>query len=394
MLQQYAIENLFGMNTANWMQHVTTWFSGWGQPTHNQVSSRDDHRTLQYVPFTELSKLVTRDTNTSAFINSTTPCGTSSTTVNQDGHNITYFTTLYFGSQKTPMNMLIDTGGLETWVMASNCTSSYCNSHNTFDPNASTTLNITGEKLSLNYGSGRATGYYASDTVSTGDLSTTFTFGLVDSVSLSSTFVFDGLLGMSNSNSTPSSESFWGAISPVLDDPTFHGFGINLPTLDDRVGEMNFGFADTSKDITYVETNKRDNGWNITMDDSLYNGESAGTGSVPAYIDTGTTFMFVPQTSCDALHKLVTDSTRTAEGAWYVPCNTTGSIQFKFNGAVFNMSSSSWVDGSSNEDLCPSHISCSSAFNDGTWLLGDMFLSNVYTVFDFGASRVGKFTRY
>jgi hypothetical protein len=71
------------------------------------------------------------------------------------------------GSNQTPLEMLLDTGAGNSWVMGSMCTSTPCTQHNTFGPDDSTTYNaLDGESFSVQYGTGSVSGILANDTIS------------------------------------------------------------------------------------------------------------------------------------------------------------------------------------------------------------------------------------
>ena len=73
-----------------------------------------------------------------------------------------------------------------------------------------------------------------------------------------------------------------------------------------------------------------------------------------------------------------------------MPCDTSAAIQFSFNDRVYNISTADWVGGKDDgSELCRSNIVGRKTFGDNQWLVGDVFLKNVYSVFDFEGSRVG-----
>ena len=82
------------------------------------------------------------------------PSQTNSIAIDEDGTDFSYFASVYFGSKKTMMYMLIDTGAANTWVMGSNCSSAACQKHNLFGPADSDSFATTEDTFNLTYGTG------------------------------------------------------------------------------------------------------------------------------------------------------------------------------------------------------------------------------------------------
>ncbi|KAK9417508.1 putative Peptidase A1 domain-containing protein [Seiridium unicorne] len=324
--------------------------------------------------------------NTYSVVTPVTPTQSNSAGIYQDGTDYSYFIQAHIGSAATPMYMLIDTGASTTWVMGSGCTSDACTKHNTFGSEDSKTLKDTGKSFSVEYGSGDVSGHYVDDTMKVAGFSVPYEFGLANVTSSQfSSFPFDGILGLArNSGNFNDALKEADAISANI-------FAVSLSRNSDGTddGEISFGGVNTAKytgDITYSSTTD-DSSWSIAMDDVSVGGTSAGVKGRTAYIDTGTTYAFAPPADVKALYKLIPDS-QSSDGVTYTfPCDTTAKVALTFSGTSYSINAKDFgTSGSDNK--CTGNIFGMEVVS-GSWLLGDMFLKNVYSVFDIDGERIG-----
>jgi hypothetical protein len=161
-------------------------------------------------------------------------------------------------------------------------------------------------------------------------------------------------------------------------------------------GQVTFGGIDKTKykgEITYhtIGPDQKSKGeWAVTLDNAGLNGKSAGLKSKLAYIDTGTSFIFAPPDDLEALFKLIpgTSSSRNGDYMEYqVPCDTTLPIHLTFSGVDYQISAEDWVV-QREKDRCIANLYGFEVYT-GTWLIGDTFLKNVYSVFDADKMRIG-----
>lgn len=309
--------------------------------------------------------------------------------IDQDGTDYSYFIEADFGSEGKSLYMLVDTGASTTWVMGSGCTSEACTQHNTFGPNDSNTYKDTGENYSVQYGSGEVSGHVVSDSISIAGLEVSMSFGVANVTSDQfSQFPFEGILGLSMTPGT------W--LTYVKDAKLINAnvFGVSLARNADGTndGEIAFGAPNKAKfkdDISYTPI-QSGNSWAIPMDDVLYDGKSASVKGRQAYIDTGTTFVFGPPDDVKAFYALVPGSTTTDKGQTYtVPCDSDASVAFSFSGQIWNASAKDFISAPNGDGVCVGNV-YGMEFVPGAWLLGDMFLKNVYSVFDLDQKRIGK----
>lgn len=353
----------------------------------NSLASKYGSKALVRPTTHEDPALTNRD-NDYNVVSAVNPSASNAVGIDQDGTDYSYFLEASFGSEKKPMYMLVDTGASTTWVMGSGCTSDACTKHNTFGPNDSKTYNDTGNNYSVEYGSGEVSGHVISDSITIAGLEVTMPFGVANVTSDQfSQFPFEGILGLSMTPNT------W--LTYVRDAKLIQSnvFGVALARNSDGTndGEIAFGAPNKAKfkgDVSYT-TIQSGNSWAIPMDDVLYDGHSAGVKNRLAYIDTGTTFVFGPPDDVAALYKLVPDSKSTDNGQTYtVPCNSNASVAFSFSGHTWTASAKDFTSPPNSDGTCFGNV-YGMEFVSGAWLLGDMFLKNVYSVFDVDQKRIG-----
>lgn len=302
---------------------------------------------------------------------------------------------MQFGSKKQQLYMLIDTGSANTWVFSSDCQSETCAIHNTFAKANSTTLKtVPASAWNLAYGTGEVNGVVGVDNVSFANFTVNMGFGLATNASDDfDNYPMDGILGLGRKASdqlgTPT-------VMQVLDDQAALGkniLGIHLNRAADgsKDGEVVFGGIDSAKfsgSIYYTKT-ANDNAWEIPVNDFFVNGTPANLTSRTAIIDTGTTFLLLPPSDAAALHSLIPGSTANGE-SYTVPCNTNAKLEVKISNKVYGISPQDYVGKSTgSSSTCTSNIVGHQAFGPTQWILGDVFLKNVYAVFDFDNAQIG-----
>ena len=312
--------------------------------------------------------------------------------INEDGSDFTYFSTMKFGSSEKELYMLIDSGSANTWVMGSNCSSNACKLHTTFGNSDSTTLQITTQSWSMAYGTGEVQGTVVKDTVRLANYTVDMGFGLASNASDDfDNYPMDGILGLGR----PSSDALGvPTIMEVLDAQEMLSeniIGIHLQRNSDgtRDGQITFGGIDSSKfngKLSYSKT-INDQNWEIAVDDATVNGKAAGFQQKSAIIDTGTSYILMPPTDAATLHTLIPGSSHNGE-IYILPCSSNAPVSFTFSGVQYTVSPKDYV-GKASGTGCQSNIIGHQAFGPNEWILGDVFLKNVYTVLDFDQARIG-----
>jgi len=318
------------------------------------------------------------------------PSGDASEGIDQDGTDYSYFIQVQLGSEGKELRMLIDTGAGNSWVMGSDCSSEACSLHDSFGPDDSDTFEASDEDFSVSYGTGKVSGYLATDTITVGGTELEFQFGIADETSDDfKNFVFDGILGLA---STGDNEKFMDVLSESGDIDAGL-FAVSLHRAadgDTNDGEISFGYIDEDRyegDITYTDLGKDNGEWAIELEDASYDGSSASVGGVLAYIDTGTTFIFGPEDLVEKLHSVVPNAASNDGLSYKVPCDSK-SLVFTFSGTDFEVSPMDWISPPNENGECTSNVYGQEVV-EGSWLLGAAFIKNVYTVFDQDKGRIG-----
>ena len=342
---------------------------------------------------------VEKRVNTFSIVPASQPTQADSVAVDQDGFDYSYFSELEFGSSGKTLYMLIDTGAANTWVMGSDCSSKACTNHDTFGNANSGSLQVTQMPFSLAYGSGNVSGVVVQDTVGFADLEVPLSFGSASETSDDfTTYPMDGILGLGRAKAdTMDVLTFMEAVGEAKLLPA-NLFGVNLQRASDGStnGEINFGVADDTKysgDLSYTATVSDNMLWEIPIDDVIINGVPSQFKAKTAIIDTGTSFVLMPPVDAQQLHRQIPQS-QQAGNSFNIPCSSTASVQVKISGVAYDISSKDYVGKPvSGGNLCSSNIIGRQTFGTNQWLLGDTFLKNVYSVFDFDNNQIGKQTK-
>lgn len=310
--------------------------------------------------------------------------------IDQDGTDYSYFVQVEVGSKKQKMYMLVDTGAGSSWVMGSSCTSSSCAKHSTFGPENSDTLNMTNDDFSIAYGTGQVKGKLATDVLSVAGIDIDYKFGVASEASKEfEQFAFDGILGLSMgkgaSDNYMDTLSKSGKLSKNL-------FAVALNRAADGAnnGEIRFGSVNTDKftgDIKFTGVATKTGDWVIPMDDIGFDGKKPGAGAL-AYIDTGTSFIFGPKDLTKKLHADIPNAASSDGIVYTVPCDTSKSLTITFSGVDYQIPPKDYVSPKDSAGRCTSNVYGNEVVK-GSWLVGDTFLKNVYSVFDRDNRQIG-----
>jgi hypothetical protein len=227
-----------------------------------------------------------------------------------------------------------------------------------------------------------------------GSLSSSLTFGLATNVSNEfKSYLMDGILGIGRGQAT------FGApqVMDVLKSDNLIGaklYGVHLSRGVDGVadGELNLGEVNKDRfdgDLNWNDCVENETGfWEIGVEDASVNGKKLGLSGRTAIMDTGTSYILMPPADALAVHSQIPGFAQSGE-VFSVPCTTDSSLQFSFNQQAYNISTADWIGSKQKNGLCRTNIVGRQTFSETQWLVGDTFLKNVYSVYDFDGPRVG-----
>lgn len=330
-------------------------------------------------------------------VRGTQPKQANSVAIDQDGTDYSYISKIQVGASGKAMQMLIDTGAANTWMMGSDCSSEPCLAHNTFGAKDSTSLRVTDTEFNLTYGSGTVSGLIFNDAVKMADFSISLSFGSASVVSNEFSFYpMDGILGLGRSTSSSvKAPTFMEAIDNrnVLQKNLL---GIHLQRNSDGStdGELNFGSPNTDRytgNVSYTSTVKDSDLWEIPIDDAAVNGVKCSFSGKTAIIDTGTSFLLLPPRDAQRIHRLIPGSQQEGE-TFNLPCLTSVLVQITISNITYNIPPKDYLGKPfTGGNLCASNIIGKDTFGPDRWLVGDVFLKNVYTIFDFDQDTIGHY---
>ncbi|GAA5837385.1 hypothetical protein JCM3766R1_000431 [Sporobolomyces carnicolor] len=290
-----------------------------------------------------------------------------------------------------------DTGSSDLWVPGSGCTASSCSSKHKYNPSTSTTSRTTTKRLNVAYGDGStSSGPAYSDSVTVAGLTAANqVFGAAST--LSSSFASspeDGLVGMA-----------FPSISQLQTTPLFQ----NLIS-QGKVASPNFSFKLTSSgaalDLGGMVSSRYVSGttqwtpvtsqsyWNVQAQTQVNGKGVSSLGTFAAIVDSGTTLIVVPTSDAQNFYAAVPGAAPYSGGGGYYtfPCSSVPSVSFTFPGGTtaWTIPQSMFNLGrvSSTSSQCVGSIVGQDVGLNG-WILGDRFMSSVYTTFDVGNNRVG-----
>ncbi|KLO12797.1 acid protease [Schizopora paradoxa] len=312
-----------------------------------------------------------------------------------EANDVGYVATVQIGTPPRNFNILMDSGSADFWVGAENCQSQQgggCGNHTFLGTQSSSTFVDTNQQFEVTYGSGEVQGDIITDNVNIAGLALnkhTFGVATVESVQFSAdTTTFDGLMGVAQSTlsqqgvSTPvQSLSDAGSIpDPII------SFKLGRIADGNNDGEVTFGSLDPAKfdaatQTTFANVNTQ-GFWEGAMSDIAVNGQSLGLNGRTAILDTGTTLIIAPNSDAAAVHAAIPGAQSDGQGGFTIPCTSNATVALTFSGQQFDIDPRdilfSPVNPNDPTGDCVSGISSGQIGGATEWLVGDVFLKNVY----------------
>ncbi|KAG2160117.1 aspartic peptidase domain-containing protein [Suillus bovinus] len=196
----------------------------------------------------------------------------------------------------------------------------------------------------------------------------------------------------------PSTPNFMAlALERTTDNENTSGGAITIgeydPQFKDVSGTPKYPLApSTSSRWTIALSGMQVNGHNVKLE-SVVKGSKKGTAI--SLIDSGTSLAYIPSDAVDAIYGAITGSIHiqtNGQNFWVVPCLGLANLSFSFGNDYLPINPleltrlATFTDGNTQYTVCTSAFrpQLSSTGSDMDFLLGDIFMRNVYSVFNFG----------
>ncbi|KAG1725280.1 aspartic peptidase domain-containing protein [Suillus paluster] len=342
---------------------------------------------------------------------------TAAIPITDEQNDLSYSGVVSIGTPAQNFNLILDTGSSDLWVATSACPSCATTE---FTTSKSSTYQSTGSAMTINYGSGSVRGTTSQDTVTFGGFTITkqellavtqTTSGLIDG-SLSGIMGL-GFASISALGTTP----FWQALynSSQLSEPLFSFYlerYIDQSAVDTAPGgTLTLGGTDSTLyqgSIEYLSLTGPESYWLLDVTSVSVQGKtiSVPSSSALAAIDTGTTLIAAPTSITASIYAQIPGSvvlTGQYQGLYAFPCTTNVVVTMSFGGTNWAINSldmnigsvpASALTSTTQTQMCAGGIfdigtSIGGGSSSPTWIIGDTFLKNVYSVFRANPPAVG-----
>ncbi|XP_041833492.1 nothepsin [Melanotaenia boesemani] len=315
-----------------------------------------------------------------------------------------YFGEISLGTPVQNFSVIFDTGSADLWVPSSYCISQACALHRQFKAFESTSFHHDGRTFGIHYGSGHLLGVMGRDTLKIGDLvalNQEFGESVYEPGATFVTAKFDGVLGLAY----PTLAEILGnpvfdnmMAQKIVDEPVFSFFLTRRTSTSNPEGELLLGGKDESLytgPINWLPVTSKGY-WQIKMDSLAVQGVSSFCpNGCQAIVDTGTSLIAGPTNEILSLQQLI-GATPTNFGEFLIDCARLSSlphVTFVLGGNDYTLTSEHYVrkEMLGGRELCFSgFMSVDIISPEGPlWILGDVFLTEYYSIFDKGQDRVG-----
>ncbi|WP_172575393.1 pepsin-like aspartic protease [endosymbiont GvMRE of Glomus versiforme] len=319
--------------------------------------------------------------------------------------------------------MLLDTGSPDLWVPSVNCTSKSCKKHKQFDEKISQNFINTEKKYSLLFNQ------KASFVNVTGAFENVEIGGIIaEKQQFGCAFLetddfynapFDGILGLSlDKLSTQHIPTVFSTMvkQNKVEEPIFSIYLSRARDSGDK-GALTLGGVDKEKFSGDIVNNKvigESGFWVINLEGLSVDGKKIELDEVgnetklegknelkkqrKSIIDTGTSLLKILYEDAEKIHANIGGFLVDFQGGGFaIPCNTTSVVSLQFNNIHYSIDPKDLIISNISSvypGFCFSGIQgirnqVSSVDGMGIWLIGDVFLKNVYSVFNTKEKTVG-----
>lgn len=307
-----------------------------------------------------------------------------------------FYGAISIGTPAQSFTVVYDTGSSNLWVPAFNCSLS-CGLKPRYEPTKSSTYAPNGTVIAFAYGSGPVSGFESDDTIMLGDVSVTgqvFTqitnvsgLGLAYAIS-----PWDGICGLA-----------WPAISDSYATPPFFNmlnqyptmnqlFSFYLPVNNSNHGVLDIGEIDSEhyvgelQNVSLTTTTY----WETVMD-SLSLGDNQLHGIARIVIDSGTSTLTGPSEIVAQIATTI-NATQLMPGRYTVNCADVGSlpvIKVSIGGNIWELAGEDYIINDEGVECILGMMGLDMPAPIGPlWIMGDVFMKKVFTVFDAGNTQL------
>lgn len=285
-----------------------------------------------------------------------------------------------------------DTGSSDLILPGPSCNTD-CGAHAKYAPGSSSTSVNLGKTFTWDTGNGSSiSGQQYTDTVSVAGLNATSqALGAATAYPPSEESPADGVLGMafqaiSDLNASPVFQTLISQSQMTM--PVF-SFKLAHDNSELFLGGINSQLV--KGPLTYVEVTA-EGYWQCQLDSLTVDNTEVVT-PIEVIIDTGSTPIIGDPDNVAAVYSSIAgaqSAPQYGEGVYTIPCDFNSTIALKF-GRYFNIDPRTFNLGpvAPGSSTCIGGIASNSALTNQFWVLGDVFLQNVYTVFDSSYPKIG-----
>ncbi|KAH9823191.1 aspartic peptidase A1 [Melampsora americana] len=311
---------------------------------------------------------------------------------NLAGKDLIWAAPIQIGTPSKTFFVSIDTGSSDLFVASDRCPTAQCAGKNLYLPSESATAVPTGRNFSIGFGDGSSVkAVVMRDTVTVaGQTLPNMGFGAVTQLSpqfqSSTGDTSDGLMGFGfPSLSQSKSDPFFTTLTKA--DPQMGVIGTKFVGRSVSGSELTLGGVNplsfrgpfTTLNVLAM-TGQQAGFWDVEFEGASVNGRPVQLTSTIATIDTGTSIIGVPQADARAIYASIPGSAAKGGGQYSFPCAANPMLSMNFGGRAFNVNPQDMSIGKDRQGNCVGGIVGTD--RQGVWLVGQVFLKNVYTAYD------------
>lgn len=311
---------------------------------------------------------------------------------NLGAKDLIWATTIQVGSPLKSFLISVDTGSSDFFVASDKCPNLQCAGKNIYIPQQSRTSQPQNYSYTISFGDGSSVqSDVMTDTVSLGGV-TLRDIGIGAVTELSSQF---------QSSKGDTSDGLMGFGFPSLAQSKTVPFFTAMTQSNERQGVIGARFSrksETGSELTIGGANpaayrgaltplnvlamqgQPPGFWDVSLGGVIVNGKSMKISSKVATIDTGTSILGVPLKDARQIYASVAGAKSSGSGQYTFPCEALPMVSIVFGGREFEINPVDMSIGKDEYGNCVGGII--GLDRKDVWLVGQVFLKNVYTVFD------------